>query len=192
MENTSQSVDGKHKVVGTEPPIKKLVPMDFQPPGVEEQDVTNTGEEPPNLPYGYFYWVSDMEKTDAIIGTEEEDLYLCKIENNMRIQHFHEMKDKWKLYHETQLKKMEEKLRLEYELKLQNQRLELENKHTEDCGVQVKEKEIDLMECSDRNYRIVTHLRWMIKVVVLGGEITTWKEIDLIGKMYTMNIKDTG
>ena len=32
----------------------------------------------------------------------------------------------------------------------------------------------------------------MIKGVVLGGEMTTWEEIDQIGKMYTMNIKDTG
>jgi hypothetical protein len=110
-----------------------------------------------------------------------------------------DLESKWQFYAETKIAEMKKTLELEYETKLNKTKLELEKRQEKEFAKMVFEKELELKDCRDREEKDITPIKdfdlfhdqlWIIKGAVLGGEITTWEERDLIGKMYTMNIKD--
>ena len=111
-----------------------------------------------------------------------------------------DLESKWQFYAETKIAEMKKSEELENEAKLNNTKLELEERLKKEFAQRLSEEELKLKDCRDREEKDITPFKdfdliydqfWTIKGVVLGGQMTTMGFDENTNEMmFSLDLKD--
>ena len=111
-----------------------------------------------------------------------------------------DLESKWQFYAETKIAEMKKIEELENEAKLNNTKLELEERLKKEFAQRLSEEELKLKDCRDREEKDITPFKdfdliydqfWTIKGVVLGGQMTTMGFDENTNEMmFSLDLKD--
>ena len=166
----------------------------------------------PYLAYMFGY-TSEITKLGQYLRFDEENefhapdepkLFLDYCNNKDRENLFETIKtdleSKWQFYAETKIAEMKKSEELENEAKLNNTKLELEERLKKEFAQRLSEEELKLKDCRDREEKDITPFKdfdliydqfWTIKGVVLGGQMTTMGFDENTNEiMFSLDLKD--
>ena len=166
----------------------------------------------PYLAYMFGY-TSEVTKLGQYLRFDEENEFHAPDEPKFFLDYCHnkdrenlfetiktDLESKWQFYAETKIAEMKKSEELENEAKLNNTKLELEERLKKEFAQRLSEEELKLKDCRDREEKDITPFKdfdliydqfWTIKGVVLGGQMTTMGFDENTNEiMFSLDLKD--
>ena len=166
----------------------------------------------PYLAYMFGY-TSEITKLGQYLRFDEENEFHAPDEPKFFLDYCHnkdrenlfetiktDLESKWQFYAETKIAEMKKSEELENEAKLNNTKLELEERLKKEFAQRLSEEELKLKDCRDREEKDITPFKdfdliydqfWTIKGVVLGGQMTTMGFDENTNEiMFSLDLKD--
>ena len=166
----------------------------------------------PYLAYMFGY-TSEVTKLGQYLRFDEENEFHAPDEPKFFLDYCHnkdrenlfetiktDLESKWQFYAETKIAEMKKIEELENEAKLNNTKLELEERLKKEFAQRLSEEELKLKDCRDREEKDITPFKdfdliydqfWTIKGVVLGGQMTTMGFDENTNEMmFSLDLKD--
>ena len=166
----------------------------------------------PYLAYMFGY-TSEVTKLGQYLRFDEENEFHAPDEPKFFLDYCHnkdrenlfetiktDLESKWQFYAETKIAEMKKSEELEIEAKLNNTKLELEERLKKEFAQRLSEEELKLKDCRDREEKDITPFKdfdliydqfWTIKGVVLGGQMTTMGFDENTNEMmFSLDLKD--